>query len=296
MAEARGLVIRPMTLDDVGAAERVSDEGFFELDSRMRRVSGPQPSRRTEEHRAAWMERTTHFVRTDPGGCWVAEDDSGVVGIATSFRREVLWCLATYAVLPGRQGQGIGKPLLAAAMQHGRACTRRMLSASSDPKAVRVYHQAGFALHPQMYLTGTLDRSAIPAVDKVRDGTPADVDLLDSLDRAARGAGHGPDHALMLRTWRLLVSDTTTGSGYAYLDERGRVALLAASNRRTATRLLWAALADGPDEVTIGHLTGANQWAVDVGMAARLELHQEGYLGLHGMKPPSPYVHNGALL
>ena len=27
----------------------------------------------------------------------------------------------------------------------------------------------------------------------------------------------------MLRTWRLLVSDTSTGSGYAYLDERGRL-------------------------------------------------------------------------
>ncbi len=54
----------------------------------------------------------------------------------------------------------------------------------------------------------------------------------------------------MLRSWRLLVSDTTTGSGYAYVDERGRLALLAASNRRTATRLLWAALAEAPGPVT----------------------------------------------
>jgi hypothetical protein len=100
----------------------------------------------------------------------------------------------------------------------------------------------------------------------------------------------------MLSTWRLLVSDTTTGSGYAYLDERGRVALLAASNRRTATRLLWTALAEGPDVATIGHVTAANPWVLDVGFAARLELHTEGYLGLHGMKPPAPYVHNGALL
>ncbi len=290
------LVIRPMTLDDVPEAERISDEGFFELDTRMRRLNGPEPSRRSESHRSVWIRRTEHFVRTDPGGCWVAEDETGLVGIATSYRREVLWCLATYAVLPGRQGQGIGKPLMAAAMNHGRGCTRSMLSASSDTKAVRIYHQAGFELHPQMYLTGTLDRSAIPAVDKVREGSAADVDLMDSLDRAARGAGHGPDHELMLSVWRLLVSDTTTGSGYAYVDERGRVALLAASNRRTATRLLWTALAEGPDEATIGHVTGANQWVLDVGFAARLELHTEGYLALRGMKPPAPYVHNGALL
>ena len=285
-----------MTLEDVPEAERVSDEGFFELDTRMRRAAAPEPSRRTESHRATWIRRTGHLVRTDPGGCWVAEDESGIVGIATSFRREVLWCLATYAVLPGRQGQGIGKPLLAAAMQHGRACTRRMLSASADTKAVRLYHQAGFELHPQMYLTGRVDRSALPVIEKVRDGAAADVELMDSLDRAPRGAGHGVDHEQMLATWRLLVSDTTTGSGYAYLDERGRLALLAASNRRTAARLLWAVLAEAPEVAIVPHLTGANQWALDVGFAARRGLHSEGYLGLTGMKPPAPYVHNGALL
>jgi len=289
-------VIRPMRPEDVPAAERVSDEGFFELDSRTRRTDGPAPTRRSERHREVWIERTRHFVEHDPAGCWVAEDDSGIVGIATSFRRETLWCLATYAVLPGRQGQGIGKPLMAAAMAHGRACTRAMLSSSSDGRAVRIYHQAGFDLHPQMFLSGTVDRTAIPVVDKVRDGSAGDIDLLDSLDRVARGAGHGVDHDLMLRTWRLLVSDTSTGSGYAYLDERGRLGLLAASNRRTATRLLWAVLAETPGEAAIPHVTAANQWVLDVGFAARLTLHQEGYLGLRGMKPPAPYVHNGALL
>jgi GNAT superfamily N-acetyltransferase len=289
-------VIRHMRPDDVPAAERVSDEGFFELDTRTRRPDDPPPARRSERHRTVWIERTRHLVEHDPGGCWVAEDDSGIVGIATSFRRETLWCLATYAVLPDRQGQGVGKPLMAAAMEHGRSCTRSMLSASSDARAARIYRQAGFDLHPQMYLSGTVDRSAIPVVEKVRDGSAGDVDLMDSLDRAARGAGHGVDHQLMLRTWRLLVSDTSTGSGYAYLDERGRLGLLAASNRRTASRLLWAALAEGPEQATVPHVTAANQWVLDVGLAARLSLHQEGYLGLRGMKPPSPYVHNGALL
>ncbi len=290
------VTIRQMRPEDVPDAERVSDEGFFELDSRQRRLEGPEPSRRSEAHRAVWIERTLHLVRQDPEGCWVAEDETGMVGMATSFRREVLWCLTTYAVLPGRQGQGIGKPLLAAALHHGRACSRWMLSASSDPKAARVYHQVGFRLHPQMHLTGTLDRSAIPIVEKVREGSATDIELMDSLDRATRGAGHGVDHELMLGAWRLLVSDTTTGAGYAYVDERGRVALLAASNRRAATRLLWAALADGPAEASIGHVTGANQWVLDVCLAARLALGQEGYLGLRGMNPPAPYVHNGALL
>jgi GNAT superfamily N-acetyltransferase len=290
------VTIRPMRPDDVPDAERLSDEGFYELDQRMRRVAGPEPQHRVDAHRAIWIARTTHFLGTDPGGCWVAEDESGMVGMVTSYNREKTWCLATYAVRPGRQGQGIGKPLLAAALHHGRGSLRGMLSASSDPKAVRIYHQAGFDLHPQMCLTGTVDRAAIPAIEKVREGSAGDIELMDSIDRRTRGAAHGPDHTLMLSTWRMLVSDTTTGSGYAYLDHQGSVALLAATNRRTAGRLLWAALADAPEQTTISHVTAANQWVLDIGFAARLELHQDGYLGLRGMKPPAPYVHNGALL
>ncbi|GAB3197380.1 GNAT family N-acetyltransferase [Nocardioides hungaricus] len=290
------MLIRPMTPDDVVDAERVSDESFFALDTASRRPGEPAPERRTPPHREVWTERTRHLVRTDPGGCWVAEDESGIVGIATSLRREVLWCLATYAVLPGRQGQGIGRPLLAAALQYGRGCTRSMLSASGDARAARIYHQAGFELHPQMSLTGPLDRAVLPVVEKVREGSASDIDLMDSVDRGTRGAGHGPDHQLMVGLWPLLVSDTSTGSGYVYLSERGSPALLAASNRRTATRLLWAALAEGAAQVDLRHVTGANQWVLDVGFAARLTLRQEGYLGLRGMKPPAPYVHSGALL
>ena len=284
-----------MRPEDVVPAERLSDEGFHELDTRMHRTGWPAPERRTPAHSTGWRERTHHFLRTDPGGCWVAEDGSGMIGFATSIRRELMWCLATYAVRPGLQGQGIGKPLLEAALHHGRGCLRGMLSASSDPKAVRRYRLAGFDLHPQMFLRGTVDRSAIPLVEKVREGTAADAELMDSLDRRTRGAAHGPDHELLLRSFRLLVSDSSTGSGYAYLVP-GRVQLLAASNRRTAQRLLWAVLADAPGETLVPHVTAANHWAIDVGMAARLELHQDGYLGLRGMKPPAPYVHNGALL
>ena len=48
---------------------------------------------------------------------------------------------------------------------------------------MRRYRQAGFALHPQMFLTGTVDRSALPVVEKVREGSAADIELMDSLDR-----------------------------------------------------------------------------------------------------------------
>lgn len=285
-----------MRPEDVPAAERLTAEGFHELDTRMHRRSWPDPVLRPADRGARWVARTQHLLRTDPGGSWVAEDEAGMLGVVTSFTRELMWCLATYAVRPGLQGQGIGKPLLEAALHHGRGCLRGMLSSSSDPRALRRYRLAGFDLHPQMFLSDTVDRSAIPVLGKVREGSLADLELMDSVDRRTRGAAHGPDHEAMLASTRLLLSDSSTGAGYAYCEPGGNLALLAATNRRTAARLLWAVLADAEGEALVPHVTAANLWAVDVGMAARLELHQDGYLGLRGMKPPAPYVHHGALL
>jgi GNAT superfamily N-acetyltransferase len=290
------LTIRPMTLADVPDAERVSDEGFYELDVRRRRGTSPEPERRSEPHREAWELRTRHLVGTDPGGCWVAEVDGEMIGCATSLTRELMWILSTYVVRPGLQGQGIGKALLGAALHHGRGCLRGMLSASADAKAIRRYRAAGFSLHPQMYLSGSVDRAAIPVVEKVRDGSAGDFELMDSIDRRVRGAAHGPDHAVLLDMFRLVVSDTSTGSGYAFHATDGMPALLAATNRRTAARLLWECLAASGESVRVPHVTAANEWAIDVGLAARLDLVQEGYLALRDMRPPAPYLHHGSLL
>jgi hypothetical protein len=61
---------------------------------------------------------------------------------------------------------------------------------------------------------------------------------------------------------------------------------------------MWEALASSSPGATVAvhHVTAANEWAVDVGMGARLSLHQSGYLCLRGMKPPTPYLHHGSLL
>lgn len=287
--------IRPMLPDDVPTAEQISDEAFHELDRRTFQRDWPEPERRTPEHSARWISRTMAFLELDPGGCWVAEDADGVVGFATSFVRERAWCLATYAVRPGLQGKGVGARLLAAAEAYGAGCPIGLLSASADPKAVRRYWRAGFALHPQMLLRGKVDRRALVEAEGVRDGRPEDVGLMDAIARELRGGGHGPDHAGLAEMARPLVAETSTGRGFAYTDG-ARLAVLGATDEATARALLWACLADAGGDYLVPHVTGANLWAVDVGMTAGLELAQSGYLGVRGMAPPSPYVHNGALL
>ena len=282
-----------MTVDDAAGAERVTAIGFHELDTRMFRRAWPDPQLRPPERAAFWVARVRHLIATDPGGCWVAEQEDVLLGIVVSFVREKMWLLASYAVVPEAQGLGLGRALLAPALEHGRGCLRGMFNASSDPRALRRYHDAGFTLYPQMFLRGTPDRTQIPVVEKIREGSAHDIDLMNSVDRQTRGAAHGVDHELLLQQFRLVVSESSSAQGYAYLDDG--VALLAATDRRTATRLLWEAIAASED-VLVGQITPENGWAVDVGMAARLEVHQEGYLALRNMRPPKPYLPHGALM
>ena len=296
--EVDDVLLRPMRPDDVPATERLSAATFLELDLRILPRSWPEPTERPPGRADKWVERTLHLLETDPGGCWVAEDGGEFVGYATSLTRELMWVLASYGVRPSHQGRGVGRLLLEAALHHGRGCLRGMLSASGDPRAVRRYHLAGFRLHPQMYLTGRVDRAVLPVVDHMREGSAGDIDLLNSVDRHSRGAAHLSDHEVLVRQYPLVVTDRPTGSGYVYLDAFGSPQLLAATNRRTATALLWEALAasDPLVDASISHVTAANAWAVDVGMAARMELYTAGYLALRGMKPPTPYLHHGSLL
>jgi GNAT superfamily N-acetyltransferase len=291
-------LIRPLRPEDVEAAERLTDEGFHDLDVRMHRTGCPEPTRRTPEQATAWRQRLRHALANDAGGCWVADDGSRLIGVATGLRRDVTWILSSYVVRPDVQGRGVGTQLFAAASSYGAGCLRAMISASEDPAAVRRYRSAGFDLHPTMLLRGRVPRGALPVVERVREGSVGDVDLMDSVDRQVRDSAHGADHPLLCSAYRVLVVDRSTGSGYAYVAADGSPYIVAATNRRTATDLLWEGLAGSDPEVpvTVRRVTAGNGWAIDVGMAARLELHTRGYLALRGMKPPVPYLPSGHFL
>jgi GNAT superfamily N-acetyltransferase len=252
------------------------------------------PPPRTPARSEGWIRRTRPLLETDPGGCWAAVDDSGLLGFAVSVRRERLWVLVTYAVRPGVQGRGIGGQLFERAQEHGAGCDRGILASSDDQRALRRYHAAGFALHPQMMFAGEVDKSAIPAVGGMRDGTPDDLEWMDDLDRDLRGAPHGPDHAILAGMASSLVV-TAERTGYAYTSPGGTTAV-AARDCETASRLVWQCLGDADGEFEIGHVTSANMWAADIALRARLRMRTEGFLAVRGMAPPAPYIHNGPLL
>ena len=291
-------LVRPMTAEDVRAVERLTDEAFWDLMVRTHRPGWPERERHDEARAHDGRARAQHLMGSDPRGCWVAEDDHGVLGAALSMKRDLTWLLASFAVRAGFQGRGVGRPLLDAALTYGSGCLRGMIAASEDPRAIRRYRLAGFTLHPTMVLRGPVPRETLPVVERVREGSAGDIDLMNSVDRQVRDAAHGVDHELLTRGHRLVVADRATGSGYAYLAPDGGPYLLAATNRRTATDLLWEVLAaSSPDtSVSVPHITAANEWAIDVGMVCRLELWTDGYLALRGMRPPLPYLHSGYFL
>jgi GNAT superfamily N-acetyltransferase len=273
--------IRPMRIDDVGAAERLTAVAFGAVGSH----------ERSPGQRDRWSARLQHLLDVDPGGSWVCDDDGAVVGVAAAVRRDLLWVLSTYAVDPSFQGRGAGKALLEAAIAYGAGCLRGFICSTPDPRAVRRYRLAGFTLHPTMQLTGVVDRSSLPIVDGVRTGTDGDLEFVDSVDRQVRGATHRPDLGQLRDNGQLVVCDMLTGRGYA-LVENSRVALLAATSRAVAQRLLWAALArtEPGAEVLVRSLTSDQEWAVDVGLAAGLRVEPDAYLALRHMRPPAPYI------
>jgi GNAT superfamily N-acetyltransferase len=268
--------------EDVDAAEQLTARAYAQ-------AIPEAPPHRNPEQLERWTSRIHHQIETDPAGCWVAQDGSDVIGVAVAMRRDLLWVLSTYAVDPDIQGRGVGVALLDAALAYGAGCLRGLICSTNDSRAVRRYRRAGFTINPTMQLRGTVQADAVPFVDGVRTGTDADLDIVDSVDRRVRGATHRPDHRLLGKYAELLVCDLLTGNGYVYVDGP-RIALLAATSRSIAQRLLWSALRRTGGEAVIRTLTADQDWALDVGLAAGLEVQQDAYLALRHMRPPSPYI------
>ncbi|MGP3988596.1 GNAT family N-acetyltransferase [Streptomyces sp. 3N207] len=287
------MLLRPVrdTEDDAETIRKLAEAAFGTPHA----LKGDAPPQATRSR-----EKVRHIVRHDPAGSWLAEDESGqAVGAAQSHIREGTWGLALLVVLPGLQGKGVGRALLQRTLEYGRGCLRGIICCSRHPAAARIYRQAGFELHPTIRMRGVVDRAGLGTVEGAAvAGGPRDRDLLDSVDRRLRGGAHGPDHEFLMRHNRLVVADDLAGSGYCYISEEGKVELLGATSRRLATRVLSAALLGVPEGVVVEveDVTADQQWAVDVGLRAGLELRAEGFVCLRGLRPPSPYIPSGAFL
>src|SRR5690242_17070006 len=192
-----------MTPEDVPAAAAV---GRAALESQYPVEFQAVDDAERERNRVRSERRVGHLQQTDPDGAWVADLDGEVVGIALALVREGVWGLSLFGVKPGLQGQGIGGPILHAALRTAEEARAAIILSSNDPRAMRRYFRAGFSVRPALAAAGQVNRSRIPAGLRSRAGDPeADGELLAAASRHVRSAAHNPDVAAMLATGGELV-------------------------------------------------------------------------------------------
>lgn len=281
--------VRPMAVDDVDAVLAVVVEAETVLADE---IDPPRTPPSDADLRARRLGHA-RFVERDGPGAWVAVSGERVVGVAESVRREDFWGLSMLFVHPGFQSRGVGRQLLGAALGHGAGTGRRMIQASSDPRALRRYFLAGLAMHPAADVTGTPDRGAIPPSLPGREGGVEDLDLVDDVERRL-GRSRAEDVAFLLGDGRcrLDVIDAGARRGWVVWRE-GRLVMLGATDDATAAQLMWRCIARAGSELRVYGLTAAQQWAFAVAHRARLTVRVSGALFVDGMAVPGPWIPSG---
>jgi len=224
----------------------------------------------------------------------VALDGDRIVGVAQAIQRERLWVLSTLAVDPRAQSAGAGRALLERALGYG-APQHGLIVSSNDARALRLYAQAGFTLLPTFHAQGPLRRDAAPPPpDGLRELGARELEPLAAISRELRGAPHTAELEFVLaRGARLLA---LAERGFAVATPGQGVWALAARDGDAARALLWGALTlvGESDRPSVRWLTGAQDWAVEVAVAAGLRLASWGALCVRGEPGPlAPYIPSG---
>jgi len=280
---------------DVPGAVAAFDSGFLAMRTRYGLpVTGG--SLRDERRR---QDRTRHFLHTDPGGSWVAEEDWTIIGMSQSFVREDYWVLSQLGTVPGSQNQGVGRELLQLALSHGDPHSPGTIQCSRDPRAMALYTGAGFTLHPVVAAWGALRPGSVSRPGDVRrcepgEVTDRDLELVTAIDRKVRGSARTVDLRPMLSPegTRLLLHED---QAYAVATDE-RIVTLGARQDESAALVLRAALAEAAPGGTfeVNWLTWAQQWAIRELVACGVELLPYGPVMVRGMDgPPTPYVPSG---
>ena len=289
------LTLRPMTDADVEGAVEAFDSGFLAMRARY----GLPITATSIQNERRRQNRTRHFLGTDPGGSWVADDEGTIVGMSQATVREGYWLLSQLGTIPGRQGRGLGRELLRLALSHGDPESPGTIQCSRDPKAMALYSNFGFSLHPVVAAWGHLRPGAVtrpPDVTRFEADqvTESQLDVVTAIDRQVRGSARTIDIEMMLSEEgnRLLLHGD---QAYAVAKDE-RIVTLGARTEESAALVLRTMLAESPEGETIevNWLTSAQQWAIRVLTQAGIELQPYGPVMVRGMSgPPTPYIPSG---
>jgi hypothetical protein len=189
-----------------------------------------------------------HLARTAERW-WIAEQEGRAVGYARATLRDGVRQLTEFFVLPAHQVAGIGRELLARAFPAAGA-RRRVVVATSDPRAVARYLKAGVNVPVPIYpVTGRprpVEVATDLAVEEVA-ASPGALAALRAVDEAVLGFARDADHAFLLGERRGALyrrGGQVVGYGYfgggsgpvALLDPADVPAVLARAETEAAAR------------------------------------------------------------
>lgn len=282
---AGAAVLRPMVAADVPDAIALTWEAFG--------IPGD-----SVHLQPTWDARMHMMLRTDPDGAFVALGDNGeVIGVSAAVARANVWVLSLLAVKTGIQSRGVGRTLMEAALGYRSDLENRLIMSTNDPRAMRLYWQAGFALYPTMLASGVVKRERLPQTDpRITDVAIEEIPRLAPISVALRGGPHTEEMKMMASAGaRIFRRDDR---GFVVVSTSHEVWLLAALDHESASALLWHGLErageDGP--VRVRYVSGANQWAVDILMTAGLDVIADGAVAVVGNPGPlCPYIPSGPL-
>jgi predicted N-acetyltransferase YhbS len=247
---------------------------------------------------ATWDARMRMMLRTDPAGAFVALDESGeVIGVVAALARGRLWVLSLLSVTPTGQSQGAGRALMRAALDYRPDLADRLIMSTNDPRAMRLYWQAGFSLYPTLLASGRVRPDSLPEPESaIAEVAINEIAELAPISVALRGGPHSEELKMMAsadaRIFRL------ADRGFVVVSAHHEVWLLAAHDTEAAQALLWWGLtcAGQDGSVRVRYVSGANQWAIDILVAAGLDVVADGAIAVAGNPGPlCPYIPSGPL-
>jgi hypothetical protein len=179
------------------------------------------------------------------------------------------------------------------AAAYGAATDCGLIVSSNDPRALRLYADCGFALHPTFEASGVVDRRRVPALGgSVREDDGEDLEAFAEVTRSVRGAPYTDElrFALAQGGRVLRIADRA----FALVSE-GVLWGLVARDEDAAGALLWYALALAEGPARVRWITGAQQWAIDIVTRAGMRLTAYGALCVRGTPGPlAPFLPNNS--
>jgi GNAT superfamily N-acetyltransferase len=246
------LSYRPARPEELAACAEVWRHGINDY---IRKLNQPD----VPDEVAPLIRLYTHLQATDPErfvvGTVPADADAGasdgaeaaggerVVAFAAAAQRERLWFLSMCFVLPGFQGAGVGRALLARVLPADAAAGADVVRATATDSAQPISNAlyAMYGIVPRVPLLnligeagraevfGTLPSGVLPvpfetlASDGGHDRLAATI---DTLDRELLGVAHPLDHRFLRQEGRrgwLYQGPDGAPLGYGYASEAGRI-------------------------------------------------------------------------